>query len=71
MNDLSDLDRLFMENERLCEENGKLKRRINGLEKRLKEKGYIISKINERLRKLDPKDRYRNANGKRKAKGKR
>ncbi|WP_226085669.1 hypothetical protein [Mesobacillus sp. S13] len=67
MNDLSDLDRLFDENETLRWELFHAKKRINSLEKRAKNYAYTIRKLNDRLRKLDPKDRYYNSNGKRKA----
>lgn len=71
MNELSDTDRLHAELERLQWELFHKNKRINSLEKRIKNYAYTIRKMNERMKKLDPKDRYYNSNGKRKVGGKR
>lgn len=67
MNDLSDTDRLKEVIDRLEWELFHAKKRINSLEKRNRDKVWTIRKLNDRLKKLDPKDRYYNSNGKRKA----
>lgn len=66
MDEISDLDRLFDENELLRRDLFHAKKRINSLEKRGKNYAYTIRRLKDRLRKLDVHDRYYNSNGKRK-----
>lgn len=51
---------LYDENYRLNQENKMLKRRLKKKESHVKSLQWTIRKLNDRLRKLDPKDLYYN-----------